>query len=140
MPLYDRPMPAPRRRARHRAGRLALGPLLALTAAAIGGCTHVVRAGPGRTLQVALDEYRVDPSSASAASGVLTLIVRNYGRLSHNLVVSANGYEDGSTQAIPPGSEATLLLDLTPGVYTIYSSILNDDALGAHGTLTVRYR
>jgi hypothetical protein len=125
-------MPAPRPRAREA--------LLALAAVAIGGCSHVGAVTPGRTLQVALDEYRVAPSSVSARSGVLTLIVRNYGRLSHNLVVSADGYHDGSTQAIPPGSEATLLLDLTPGVYTIYSSILNDDALGVHGTLTVTYR
>jgi hypothetical protein len=82
----------------------------------------------------------MNPTSASVRSGVLTVIVRNYGRLSHNLVVAGRGYEDGSTPAIPPGSEWTLLLDLTPGVYTMYSSILNDDALGIHGTLTVRYR
>ena len=111
-----------------------------MLAIGLTGCGHAVRVRAGRTLQVALDEYRVNPSSASVRSGVLMLIVRNYGRLSHNLVVSAHGYEDGSTQAIPPGSEATLLLDLTPGVYTMYSSILNDTALGVHGTLTVTYK
>jgi hypothetical protein len=112
----------------------------AVLGTAITGCGSTIRVGTGRTLAVALQEYRVNPSSAAAPSGVLTLIVRNYGRLSHNLVVSADGYEDGSTQAIPPGSEATLLLDLTPGVYRMYSSILNDNALGVHGTLTVTYR
>jgi hypothetical protein len=110
-----------------------------LVGTAVTGCGSTIRVGTGRTLAVALDEYRVNPGSASAPSGVLTLIVRNYGRLSHNLVVASGGYDDGSTSAIPPGNEATLLLDLTPGVYTIYSSILNDDALGIHGTLTVTH-
>jgi hypothetical protein len=109
----------------------------ALAGLALAGCTQTVRAGPGHTLQIALNEYRVNPISASVPSGVLTLIVRNYGRLSHNLVVAGGGYVDGSTPAIPPGSEATLLLDLTPGKYTIYSSLLNDQALGVHGTMTV---
>jgi hypothetical protein len=119
------------------------GPLGALTGTALAvvltACTHTVRVGSGHTLAVALNEYRINPGSASAPSGVLTLVVRNYGRLSHNLVVASDGYDDGSTPAIPPGSEATLLVDLTPGVYTIYSSILNDDALGVHGTLKVTY-
>lgn len=110
-----------------------------LAGMALGGCTHTIRVGSGRTLQVAVNEYRVNPSSVSLPSGVVTLIVRNYGRLSHNLVVAGDGYIDGSTPAIPPGTEATLLLDLTPGSYEIYSSLLNDQSLGLHGTMTVTY-
>lgn len=127
-------MPAARR-----TGFRSLFGVLAGTCLALAGCSQTISVGASHTLQVALNEYRINPSSASAPSGVVTLIVRNYGRLSHNLVVASNGYDDGSTPAIPPGSEATLLLDLTPGSYTIYSSILNDDALGVHGTLKVTY-
>jgi hypothetical protein len=112
---------------------------LVVAATTLAGCSDVVRIGRTRTLGVALSEYRVNPSSTSAPSGVIELVVRNYGRLSHNVVVSGKGHADGATPAIPPGNQATLLLDLTPGVYTISSSILNDAALGIRGTLTVTY-
>src|SRR5581483_8554658 len=132
-PLYDRAMPAARK-------SFSLAALLALAAPSLAGCSHPTRVAQARTLDVALSEYRVNPSAASAPSGILELIVRNYGRLSHNLVISSEGHADGSTPAIPPGSEATLLVDLPPGQYTMSSSILNDAALGVRGTLTVTYR
>jgi hypothetical protein len=101
------------------------------------GCGRTAQIGASRTLQVALSEYRINPSAISVSRGFVTLVVRNYGRLTHNLVVSENGRPDGATRSIPPGREATLIVDLAPGRYTMSSTILSDADLGARGTLTV---
>src|SRR5262249_22945469 len=69
-------------------------------AAGCGGATHV---GADRTFQVAVTEYRVSPQNIQAPSGTLTIFVHNYGRLSHNLVISLDGRAEASTQPIPPG-------------------------------------
>ena len=98
----------------------------------------MVRVGAGRTLQVAVTEYRINPDAIAVTAGFLTLVVRNYGRLTHNLVVAENGRPDGATGSIPPGREATLIVDLARGRYTISSTILSDADLGARGTLSVR--
>jgi hypothetical protein len=101
------------------------------------GCAHVTHAGSDGTLRIALTEYRVSPRAASTPPGRLKIIVRNFGRLSHNLVVSRHGKTAGSTQPIAPGASATLHLTLSPGTYTMASKLLSDQALGQYGTLSV---
>jgi hypothetical protein len=114
---------------------LAAGALLcALLLAACGGTTRV---GENRTFQVALTEYRVTPQSVRAPSGTLTIFVHNFGRLTHNLVISSNGRPRASTQPIPPGETSELVATLAPGRYLISSTILSDQALGAYGTLII---
>jgi hypothetical protein len=121
--------------------RAAIKPALALAAVALallaGGCSHTERIGVDRTLRVALSEYRVNPQSVRASAGTLTIFVQNYGRLTHNLVISLGGQSAGSTKPIPPGQSAALVLTLTPGTYLMASTILSDEALGEYGTLTV---
>jgi len=87
---------------------------------------------------VALTEYRVMPQSIRASSGQLTILVRNDGRLTHNLVVSSNGQPVGSTPPIAPGASTSVAVDLVPGKYVMSSTILGDQALGEYGTLTIR--
>lgn len=106
-------------------------------AALVGGCGHSERVGAVRTLEVAVTEYRLNPRTATASAGGLTIIVRNYGRLSHNLVVAQNGQTAGSTKPIPPGQSGVIVLSLTKGTYTMSSTILADSTLGADGTITV---
>jgi hypothetical protein len=101
------------------------------------GCGHTQTVGAGRTLQLGLTEYHLNPQSARASAGLLTIVVHNYGRLTHNLVISLDGRAQGSTQPIPPGQSAELVVDLFKGRYTIASTIMSDQALGASGTLTV---
>jgi hypothetical protein len=103
----------------------------------LAGCGTTTRIAQGGTLQVALTEYRVRPQSVSAPSGTLTIDVHNYGRLSHNLVISYDGHAEFSTKPIPPGQSAQLYATLTPGKYLMASTILSDQALGAYGTLTI---
>ena len=50
----------------------------------LAGCGTTTRVAAGGTLQVALTEYHVAPQSISAAAGALTIVVHNYGRLSHD--------------------------------------------------------
>jgi hypothetical protein len=105
-----------------------------LALAGCGGTTHVAR---DRTFQVALTEYHVTPQSVQTPMGTVTIFVHNYGRLSHNLVISQGGHPDAATQPIPPGQTAELVTRLVPGRYTMASTILSDQALGAYGTLVV---
>ncbi|MGO9884007.1 MAG: cupredoxin domain-containing protein [Solirubrobacteraceae bacterium] len=119
-----------------RAPRLA--PLLATAVAALlAGCGHTTQVGDNRTFAVALTEYHVSPQRVRVPAGTLTIFVHNYGRLSHNLVISSHGRPDFSTQPIPPGETSELLATLAPGNYLMSSTILSDQALGAYGTLVV---
>jgi hypothetical protein len=100
-------------------------------------CGQTARVGPARTFQVALTEYHVAPQSVRVRTGTVSIFVHNYGRLSHNLVISTGGRPLASTQPIPPGQTSELIAPLIPGTYLMSSTILSDQALGAYGTLTV---
>jgi hypothetical protein len=109
----------------------------ALFAAVPAGCSNTTKVASGATLQIALTEYHVRPQSVSAAPGLLTIDVHNYGRLSHNLVIALAGHPVFSSKPIPPGQTTELLANLAPGRYVMASTILADQALGAYGTLNV---
>jgi hypothetical protein len=111
--------------------------LLAMTVGMIGGCAHTKSVGPGRTVQLALTEYRLLPQSISAPQGTLTILVHNHGRLTHNLVVSTHGQTVDATKPLPPGQSIRLALNLAPGNYALASTLQSDEALGLYGTLTI---
>jgi hypothetical protein len=119
------------------------GAKLPLTLAALalawagGGCGHTQRVGSDRTLRVALTEYHLNPQSARVSGGAVTILVHNYGRLTHNLAISRGGQSAGATKPIAPGESAVLTLTLAPGTYLMASTILSDEALGEYGTLKV---
>ncbi len=69
------------------------------------------------------------------SQGPLTILVHNYGRLTHNLVISRGGQAQAITRPIWPGPTAELTLTLTPGSYLMASTILSDQTLGQYGTL-----
>ena len=104
---------------------------------ALGACAHTRLIGATGTLQLGVTEYRLNPQDVRVKAGELTIYVRNYGRLTHNLVVTRNGTIAGSTKPVAPGQSTALVLVLTPGKYSMGSTILSDEALGAYGTLTV---
>jgi hypothetical protein len=110
---------------------------VALAAATVSACGHTAEVGAGRTVRLALTEYRVVPQSIHAIPGVLTILVRNDGRLTHNLTVSQNGNVIGQTTPLAPGASTQLALNLAPGQYLVASTLLSDETLGAYGTLTV---
>lgn len=103
----------------------------------IAGCGHAQTVGSARTLRMGLTEYRLTPNDVRVSAGVLTIVVHNYGVLTHDLVVSSSGQMVASTKPIWPGHTADLSLSLAPGKYTMASTIQADQALGEYGTLTV---
>jgi hypothetical protein len=112
----------------------------ALLALSLAGCGHVAIAsrGPGGTLQVALNEYRVTPQEVRAGAGTLTIVVHNYGRLTHDLVINRDGRQVAATDPLAPGQTSDLVTTLAPGQYLMSSTVLSDQALGVYGTLHIR--
>ena len=106
--------------------------------AALPGCGRPRTNASDDKLHVALNEYRLNPESARVGPGVVMILVHNYGRLTHNLVVSSNGQTIGATGPLSPGQSAELDLNLAVGRYVMASTILSDEALGAYGTLNVK--
>ena len=106
-------------------------------AVAVAGCGHSARIGADRTLRVAVSEYQVVPHKVNVSAGQLRIIVRNVGKLTHNLVVLDGSTRIDETDPIWPGTVAELFLSLTPGQYTLASTLFSDQALGEFGTLTV---
>jgi hypothetical protein len=120
------------------AGKLPLAVASLALALAITGCSHTHEVGAARTVRMSVNEYRLNPQSLDATAGLVSIVVHNYGRLTHNLVVSTNGQSVAGTKPIAPGQTTELDLDLAPGTYQMASTILSDQALGAFGTLTVK--
>jgi hypothetical protein len=127
---YDRPMRRP-------ALSAVVAAAFLLGAGGLAGCGHTHQVGDDRSVQIALTEYRVNPQDVSVSTGTLTMLIHNYGRLTHNLLVTENGTSIASTHGIPPGGEAELDLSLAPGTYLMTSTIQSDQALGQYGTITV---
>ena len=128
-------------------GRLTL--LLLVTAAlAAAGCgddvayTHA----PDRRVDVRLDEYRVLPEHIQVTAGRITLVARNTGRLTHNLVVvqfdRPLGDEEEKqygepTKTLFPGQTASTAVNLEPGKYRLICTISNHDNVGQYAELKV---
>ncbi len=111
--------------------------VLVVVIALLSGCGSTHTIGASRTLDLAVSEYRLTPASARISQGVVTLVVHNYGILTHNLQVSSGSQVTAATKPIWPGQTAVLALNLAPGKYEMTSSLLSDQALGVYGTLTV---
>ena len=107
------------------------------SASVISGCSHTQRVGQDHTRRIALTEYRINPQHAIASAGPLTIVVHNFGRLTHNLSLSHDGQPSGSTKPIPPGQSVELTVSVVHGTYVMASTILDDQALGDYGTLSV---
>jgi hypothetical protein len=103
----------------------------------LSGCGSSAHVGANRSLEIGLSEYRVTPQRVQARAGQLSLLVRNLGRLSHNLTLSADGQSLATTKPIAPGQSAWLFVDLAPGTYSMASTMFSDQALGQYGTLVV---
>lgn len=101
------------------------------------GCGSTTRIRSGATVRLAVSEYRVAPQRIEVDPGIVTIEVTNTGRLTHDLAITADGRIEATTEPIPPGARASLVADLTRGRYLVASTLFNDQALGAYGTLRV---
>jgi uncharacterized cupredoxin-like copper-binding protein len=117
---------------------------LAALALALPGCgeSDVLRT-KRPIVRITLDEYRIVPQNISIRAGRMKFVVRNAGRLTHNLVIQ-NERRNGTFVELPgrrvatmqPGQTAKpIKVDLTPGTYRLVCTIANHDDLGQFGTL-----
>ena len=126
--------------------RLPTAAALAAVALALGGCGDD---GVFRTdrpiLRITLDEYRIMPQSIEVKAGRMKLVVRNAGRLTHNLAIQLPDGPGGKPTPVArvatmqPGQTAEpIKVTLRPGEYRLVCTIANHDDLGQFGTLKVR--
>ena len=125
-----------------------LPPAAALAAIALlaGGCgSDEVFRTDRPILRITVDEYRIVPQNIEIKAGRVKLVVRNAGRLTHNLVIQVPKGPDGKPVPIDrvatmqPGQTAEpIKATLAPGEYRLACTIANHDDLGQFGTLKVR--
>jgi uncharacterized cupredoxin-like copper-binding protein len=126
--------------------RLPTAAALAAVALALGGCGDD---GVFRTdrpiLRITLDEYRIMPQNIEVKAGRMKLVVRNAGRLTHNLAIQLPDGPGGKPTPVArvatmqPGQTAEpIKVTLKPGEYRLACTIANHDDLGQFGTLKVR--
>jgi uncharacterized cupredoxin-like copper-binding protein len=122
--------------------------LLAVPMFVLGGCgdDDVFRTDRP-LLRLTLDEYRIVPQNVIVKPGRTKLIVRNTGRLTHNLAIQIpegpNGkpldLPDGRVGTMQPGETAEpIKVTLKPGEYRLVCTIANHDDLGQYGELRVQ--
>jgi iron uptake system EfeUOB component EfeO/EfeM len=117
-----------------RATKLAL---LLAAVVLVTACSHTEVVGSNRTVQIQLSEYRLQPQNIKVSRGLLTIIVHNHGVLDHNLALYQNGETVDSINPLGPGETSQMTLFLSPGTYSMASTVLSDQSLGAYGTLRV---
>ncbi len=123
-------------------------PIAALAAAALAlpGCGGGESLSTNRPIvRIALDEYRIVPQDIAVRPGRIKFVVRNTGRLTHNLVIQLPEGAGGQpllvdrVATMQPGQAAEpIKVTLSPGEYRLVCTIANHDDLGQFGTLTVR--
>jgi uncharacterized cupredoxin-like copper-binding protein len=125
----------------------ALCAALAASALVLGGCGggNALRTDRPQ-LELTVDEYRIVPQDVVVAKpGRLKFVVRNTGRLTHNLVIQVPPKDSGDkpvlvnrTETMQPGQTAPpIKVVLEPGEYRLVCTIANHDDLGQFGTLEV---
>ena len=60
--------------------------------------------------------------------------------LDHNLALFQNGQTIDSINPLSPGETSQMTLILSPGTYSMASTVLSDQSLGAYGTLNISGR
>jgi len=121
---------------------------LAAAALALGGCGEGDLLRTERPImRITLDEYRIVPQNISVRPGRIKVVVRNTGRLTHNLVIQRPPLEVGDkpeeilgarVKSMQPGEGAQpIKVTLAPGSYRLVCTIANHDDLGQYGELVV---
>jgi len=103
---------------------------------------------PGRTVRLALDEYRITPQAVVVGEGRIELVVRNEGRLAHDLKVVVPAEEPGDqprelggTATLRPGARGRASVTVRGAAeLELVCTLANHDDLGQYGTLVVQAR
>ena len=102
------------------------------------GAAEAGAAPAAHTIDVTESEFKIVLPSANVAAGKYTFIVKNAGKIGHDLVfegANVKGHE--GTTLIPPGGSAKLTVSLAKGDYTLYCSVDSHRQAGMVTKLTV---
>ena len=92
-------------------------------------------AGP---IPVSETEFKIHVPTATVAAGRVTFVVKNAGKIQHDLVVSGPGVTAAAkTPLLNAGQSARLTVKLGAGSYTLYCSVPGHRAAGMVASLTV---
>lgn len=114
-----------------------LATALAVLAAGCGDDAAPTRAQDGH-VEVALDDYLLDPQRIRARAGRLRFRAVNRGRIGHTLRVLSGDREVVAIRTLLPGAAAEAVGSFERGDYKLVCSLGNHEELGMYGTLTVR--
>jgi len=102
------------------------------------GAPEAGAAPAAHTIDVTESEFKIALPSAKVAEGKYTFVVKNAGKIGHDLVfegANVKGHE--GTTLIPPGGTAKLTVSLSKGDYTLYCSVDSHRQAGMVTKLTV---
>jgi plastocyanin len=97
-----------------------------------------VAAGPAHSVPVTESEFKVALPSAKVGPGKITFVVKNAGKIQHDLAVSGPGVSGtAKTPLIAAGATGKLTVSLAAGSYTLYCTVPGHRAAGMVAKLTV---
>jgi uncharacterized cupredoxin-like copper-binding protein len=119
-----------------------------------GGATQSTGAAPASTIDTALNEWSIKPSSSVAKSGKVTFNATNDGKLPHEVVVLKTNQAAGSLKVsngrvsekdsvgevsdVAAGKSKSGTLDLKPGNYVLVCNLPGHYQAGMYTSLTVK--
>jgi len=90
----------------------------------------------GKPVAVTENEFHVILASKTLPAGTYTFVVKNAGKIQHDLAVQG-GAVNAKTPLINPGSTAKVTVKLPAGAYTLYCTVAGHKAAGMVAKLTV---
>jgi uncharacterized cupredoxin-like copper-binding protein len=127
--------------------------VLVVGAALLAGVAPATEARPARaTVKVMLDEWTLVPSTRRVAAGRVTFVVRNAGKVEHELVIARTNRPHGAlpvkgavavvkkaaeTGGIAPGATRRLTVRLARGNYVLLCNLPGHYRAGQHAALRV---
>ncbi len=120
--------------------RMPRTPPILLVALLLAGCGSAPAARePDGTIELTVRDFRVRPQVVRAPGRTdLTIIVRNTGRLPHNLRIRGAGGTRVKFRTMLPGESAARVVKLPRGDWRMFCSLSNHEELGLYGTLVLR--
>ena len=96
-----------------------------------------VPAAAPQEITIELTEYSIKIPPTIPA-GHQTLSVINSGKEAHSLAIERDGHEYKLPEPLPRGDRGTLVVELSPGSYTVYCPVDNHKGKGMVATVEVR--
>lgn len=109
--------------------------LVALAGAALAGVVaHATSAAT--TIKVTEREFKITVTGKPAA-GVNRFVIKNTGKLAHELAVAGPGVKSKKTPLINPGKTYTLVVTLKSGAYSIWCPVPGHAAQGMKASFKI---